>query len=119
MFGNIDKDASNVPVLSAVSGRHGKTGVPTADLTGQGGWCELEKVVDPDFGYEFLIRFFVRATGRLAVTVRTSEVEQVFCTSVAGGAITVADLTQADPAFVETTLDEVRGVNATVAKIVR
>ncbi len=119
IFGNIDKDASNVPILSAVTGRHAKTGLPTADVTGQGGWCELEKVVDPEFGYEFLVRFFLRATGRLAVTLRTSEVEQVFCTSVAGGAIIFVDLTEADPAFVEVTLDEVRALNATVGKIIR
>jgi hypothetical protein len=119
VFGNIDKDASNVPVLSTVTGRHAKTGLPTADLTGQGGFCTLEKVTDPDFGYEFLVRFFVRATGRLAVTLRTSEVEQVFCTSQAGGAITFANLTQSDPSFVEVTLDEVRALNATVAKIIR
>ncbi len=119
IFGNIDKDAKNVPVLSPATGRHAKTGLPTADVTGQGGWCELEKVADPDFGYEFLVRFFVRATGRLAVTLRTSEVEQVFCTSEAGGAITFADLTQPDPAFVEVTLDEVAVLNATVAKIIR
>ena len=119
VFGNIDKDASNVPTLSPVTGRHARTGLPTADLTGQGGFCSLERVSDPDFGYEFLVRFFVRATGRLAVTVRTSEVEQVFCTSEAGGAITFADLTQSDPAFVDVTLDEVRGLNATVGKIVR
>jgi hypothetical protein len=119
IFGNIDKDASNVPVLSPATGKFFKTGLPTADVTGQGGWCELEKVTDPDFGYEFLIRFFVRATGRLAVTLRTSEVEQVFCTSVAGGAITYADLTEPDPAFVEVTLDEARALNATVGKIIR
>jgi Ca2+-binding RTX toxin-like protein len=119
IFGNIDKDANNVPVLSPATGRHAKTGLPTADVTNQGGWCELEKVTDPDFGYDFLVRFFVRATGRLAVTLRTSEVEQVFCTSVAGGAITFADLTQPDPAFVNVTLDDVRALNATVAKIIR
>ncbi len=63
--------------------------------------------------------FTLRATGRLAVTVRTSQVEQVFCTSEAGGAITVADLTQPDPAFVEVTLDEVRELSTTVGKIIR
>lgn len=119
IFGNIDKDGSNVPVLSPATGKFSKTGLPTADVTNQGGWCELEKVTDPDFGYQFLVRFFLRANGRLAVTLRTSDVEQVFCTSVAGGAITYADLTQPDPEFVEVTLDEVRAINATVGKIIR
>jgi hypothetical protein len=119
IFGNIDKDADNVPVLSPATGRHAKTGLPTADLTSQGGFCTLERVLDPDFGYEFLVRFFIRATGRLAVTLRTSQVEQVFCTSEAGRAITFADLTQPDPAFVEVTPDEVHALNATVAKIIR
>jgi hypothetical protein len=119
VFGNIDKDASNVPTLSSATGRHAKTGLPTADLTSQGGFCTLEKVTDPDFGYEFLVRFFVRATGRLAVTLRTSQVEQVFCTSEAGGAITFADLTRPDAAFIERTLGEVRALNPTVAKIAR
>jgi hypothetical protein len=119
IFGTIDKDASNVPVLSSVTGRHAKSGLPTADLTGQGGFCTLERVTDPDFGYEFLVRFFLRATGRLAVTLRTSKVEQVFCTSEAGRAITFADLTRPDPEFVEITPDEARALNATVAKIIR
>lgn len=119
VFGNVDKDGNNVPVLSSTTGRYAKTGLPTADLTGQGGFCTLERVTDPDFGYEFLVRFFIRATGRLAVTLRTSEVEQVFCTSEAGGAITFADLTKPDPAFVERTVEEVRRLNPTVAKIIR
>jgi Ca2+-binding RTX toxin-like protein len=119
ILGNVDKDASNVPVLAPATGRYAKTGLPTADLTGQGGFCTIDTVESPDFGYEFLIRFFLRATGRLAVTMRTSEVEQVFCTSQAGGAITFADLTGANPVFVEVSLDQVRARNAVVGKIVR
>ena len=58
--------------------------------------------------------FFVRSTGALAVTVRQAEVEQVFCTSQAGGAVTFADLTLAELAFVEVPLDQVRTLNPTV-----
>ena len=119
IFGNIDRDASNVPIVSPTTGRHAKTGLPTADLTNQGGFCTLKRVQDPDFGYQFLVRFFVRASGNLAVTVRTSEVEQVYCTSQAGGQITFADLTDADPQFVVVDLDEVKQINPTVGRIIR
>jgi hypothetical protein len=64
--------------------------VPTANVSGQGGFCTVEAAPSGS-GYEFLVRFFARATGNLAVTLRTRDVEQVFCTSVAGGAITFAD----------------------------
>jgi hypothetical protein len=93
VFGNIDRDASNIPIVSPATGRHEKTGLPSADVTGQGGFCTLDDVRGQGSGYEFLVRFFARATGNLLVTVRTAEVEQVFCTSQAGGAITFADLT--------------------------
>jgi hypothetical protein len=119
IFGNIDRDASNIPIISPTTGRHAKTGIPTANVTGQGGWCELERVEDPDAGYQFLVRFIVRATGNLAVTVRTVDVEQVYCTSVPGGQITFADLTAANPDFVVVSLDEVKKINPTVAKIIR
>jgi Ca2+-binding RTX toxin-like protein len=119
VFGNIDRDANNIPVISPTTGRHAKTGIPTADVTNQGGFCELERVQDPDFGYQFLIRFFVRATGNLAVTVRTLDVEQVYCTSAAGGQITFADLTATDPQFEVVSLDDVKRINPQVGKIIR
>ena len=119
IFGNIDRDAANIPVISPTTGRHAKTGIPTANVTGQGGFCTLERVEDPDAGYQFLVRFFLRATGNLAVTVRTAGVEQMYCTSEAGGEITFADLTAPDPAFVVVSLDEVKDINATVGKIIR
>jgi Ca2+-binding RTX toxin-like protein len=119
VFGNIDRDASNIPIISPATGRHAKTGLPSADVTGQGGFCELEDVRGQELGYDFLIRFLVRATGNLAVTVRTAEVEQMFCTSEAGGAITFADLTDPNPEFVEVSLDEVAELNALVRKIIR
>lgn len=121
VFATIDRDqTTNVPILSSVTGRHRSTGLPTADATNQGGFCEIEAVADPaSRGFEFLVRFFSRSSGALLVTVRTRDVEQLYCTSEAGGAITFADLTAADPAFVEVSLDEVADLNATVAKIIR
>jgi hypothetical protein len=117
IFGVIDRDITNVPTLTGTAPgfRHG---VPTANVSGQGGFCTLEQV-DDSLGYEFLVRFFVRATRALAVTIRTSEVEQVFCTSEAGGQITFADLTVTNPAFVVVTPEEVKRLNHTVARIIR
>jgi len=118
VFGVIDRDGDNVPTLTgSVPGF--ADGVPTANVTRQGGFCTLESVDDPTLGYEFLVRFFVRATGALAVTIRLAEVEQVFCTSEAGGQITFADLTESDPQFVEVGLDEVEDLNRIVAEIIR
>jgi len=121
VFGNIDRDANNVPTLSPVEGIHSSTGLPTADVTNQGGFCTLEPVPDDaGLGFAFLVRFFVRAAGNLAVTVRLSDdVEQVFCTSQAGGAITFADLRAEYPAFVEVSLGEVQQLNPTVYQIIR
>ena len=43
VFGTIDRDAvTNVPIISPVDGRHAETGLPTANVTGQGGFCRLE-----------------------------------------------------------------------------
>ena len=109
----IDRDADNVPTLDA------ETGLPTAEVTGSPGFCTIEPVQDPDLGFEFLARFFVRATGNLAVTVRLKGVEQVFCTSEAGGEITFADLTAPDPQFEVISLEDVENLNPRVAKIIR
>jgi Ca2+-binding RTX toxin-like protein len=119
IFGNIDRDANNIPIISPTTGRHAKTGIPTADVTGQGGFCTVERVDDPDAGYQFLVRFFIRATGNLAVTLRTVDVEQVYCTSEGGREITFADLTSEKPDFFVVSLDEVKKINPTVAKIIR
>jgi hypothetical protein len=120
VFGTVDRDADNVPILSPVTGLHSQTGLPTANVSGQGGFCRLERVADPTGrGFEFLVRFFVRATGNLAVTIRTRDVEQVFCTSEAGGAITFADLTGPAPAFGEVDPGTVESLNPEVAKIIR
>ena len=120
VFGTIDRDAQNVPILSPVDGRHSDTGLPTADVTNQGGFCTLEAVADPEArGFEFLVRFFSKANNNLLVTVRTRDVEQVFCTTQNGAGITFADLTQPDPAFVEVALGDVNGLNADVARMIR
>jgi len=92
VMGAIDRDAHNVPVISPATGRYKRTGLPTADVTGQNGFCTLEDVRDQDLGYDFLVRFFLKSTGALAVTMRVAEVEQVFCTSRTAAAITFADL---------------------------
>jgi hypothetical protein len=118
VFGNIDRDANNKPTLSEPKEGF-PHGVPTADVTGQGGFCRLERVEDPNFGFEWLARFFVRTTGALAVTIRLAEVEQVFCTSEAGGQITYADLTKPEPQFVVVSLEQVAEFNPIVALIIR
>lgn len=116
VFGVTDRSAG-VPVLSApVPGF--PFGVPTANVSGQGGFCTVELAPEGS-GYDALIRFFARATGNLAVTVRTRDVEQVFCTSVAGGSITFADLRQNAPSFVIVSQDEVETLNPIVGFMVR
>ncbi|MGI9333242.1 MAG: hypothetical protein ACR2RL_08815 [Gammaproteobacteria bacterium] len=119
VFGVIDRDSYDVPILTPTWGAHKKTGLPSADLTGSPGFCRIERVEDPDFGFDFLVRFFVRASGNQAVTVRLRDVEQVFCTSEAGGRITFADLTHPYPYFVEVSRHDVAKLNYTVFKIVR
>ena len=121
VFGTLDRDPdTNVPILSHVSGRHAKTGLPTADVTEQGGFCTLEAVHDPDArGFDFLVRFFSKANGNLLVTVRTRDVEQVFCTAQNSAEVTFADLTESNPAFAVVTLDAVQRLNADVARMIR
>lgn len=119
IFGLIDRDANNVPTLTPVNGVFKKTGVPTADVSGSPGFCRLEYVGDTHLGFDFLIRFFVRATGDLAVTIRLKDVEQVFCTSEYGGQITFADLTDDHPQFVEVDAYQIEEINRTVAQIIR
>jgi Ca2+-binding RTX toxin-like protein len=121
VFGTIDRDpTTNVPILSPVDGRHAETGLPTANVTNQGGFCTLERVQDPAVrGFDFLVRFFSKANGNLLVTVRTRDVEQVFCTAQNAAVATFADLTQPKPDFVEISLDDVRGRNSDVARMIR
>jgi hypothetical protein len=119
VFGVIDRDANNVPTLSGpVPGF--PRGVPTAEVTDSPGFCTLERIGERNsLNYDFLVRFFVRSTGALAVTIRVEDTEQVFCTSEAGGAITFADLTQDNPEFEEVSLGEVRALNPDVRRIIR
>ncbi|HTO07971.1 MAG TPA: hypothetical protein VMR86_13050 [Myxococcota bacterium] len=121
VFGTIDRDpTTNVPVLSPVSGRHARTGLPSANVSGQAGFCTLDAVQDPATrGFDFLVRFFSKATGNLLVTVRVRDVEQVFCTAPDSAAITFADLTQPKPDFVEVSADEVRRLNEDVSRMIR
>jgi Ca2+-binding RTX toxin-like protein len=120
VFGTIDSDANDVPILSRVDGRHAATGLPTANVTGQGGFCAVEAVQDPAArGFDFLVRFFSKANGNLLVTVRTRDVEQVFCTAQDSAAVAFADLTAPKPDFVDIALDAVHDLNADVARIIR
>ena len=117
VFGVIDVNANNVPTLSG-RGRGYPYGLPTADVTGSPGFCRLEPAGQQG-NFDFLVRFFVRETGDLAVTIRLADVEQVFCTSRAGGQITYANLTQANPRFVTVSRGEVANLNRTVGRIIR
>ena len=121
VFGTLDRDGvTNVPLLFPVAGRHADTGLPTANVSGQGGFCTVEAVEDPVArGFDFLVRFFSKATGNLAVTVRTRDVEQVFCTAQDAAAITFADLTGPKPDFEIVPLDVVGELNADVARMIR
>ena len=117
VFGVIDVNADNVPTLTDPDPGY-PYGLPTADVTGSPGFCRVEPAGQQG-NFDFLARFFVRETGDLAVTIRLADVEQVFCTSRAGGQITYADLTQANPQFVTVSRDEVANLNRTVWRIIR
>jgi len=89
-------------------------GIPTANVSGQSTSCTIEDSPLPE--YEHLVRFR-GAAGNLVVTVRVSEVEQVFCSQ--GGAITFADLRLPSPAFVPVSQQEVETLNPLVAAMIR
>ncbi len=89
-------------------------GIPTADVSGQSNFCTIEDSPSP--GYQYLIRFRGTA-GNLIVTVRVSEVEQVFCSQ--GGEITFADLTVPLPSFVVVSQQEVTHLNSLVGAMIR
>jgi Ca2+-binding RTX toxin-like protein len=117
VFGVIDIDGRNVPTLSKPVGGF-PYGVPTAAVKKSPGFCKVTRA-GQQANFDFLVRFFVRETGDLAVTIRLADVEQVFCTSKAGGQITFADLTRSKPRFVNVSRGEVADLNPTVARIVR
>jgi hypothetical protein len=91
-------------------------GIPTADVSGLVQHCTVEPSPSP--GYDYLIRFR-GATGNIIVTVRVTDVEQVFCPSEQGGRIAFADLTAPAPAFVDVSQQEVETLNPTVASMIR
>lgn len=119
VFGVIDRDQNNVPILMPAGGRFVETGLPSVEVTGSPGFCRLEAIEDSELGFDFLVTFFVRASGNQAVTVRLKDVEQVFCTSEAGGQITYANLRDEYPSFVEVSQTEVRRLNSVVDEMIR
>ena len=120
VFATVDRDGI-VPLLSkSVPGF--PNGIPSANATGQNGFCTLEQIPgDSSLGYAFLVRFFSKAAGNaLLATVRVDDdVEQVFCTADRAAEITFADLTEASPAFVTVSLEEVAQINNIVGNIIR
>jgi hypothetical protein len=115
VFGVIDRNAAGVP--TAGGSAPGFAVIPTANVSGQGGFCTVERSADPS--YEFLVRFFLRATGALAVTVRLVGVERLICTSQPGGQITFADLTAATPQFIIVTREQVEQADPVLGRIIR
>ena len=120
VVGLIDRDPANsaLPLLSNPTNGY-PHGRPSVNVSGINGFCTLERVDDPDLGYEFLVRFFVRSTGNLAVTMRLSEVEQVYCPGLTPGEIVFADLTRDTPQFATVALKQVPHLNENVAPIIR
>jgi hypothetical protein len=120
LVGLIDRDPANnaLPLLSNPTNAY-PHGRPAVNVSGTNGFCTVERVEDPDLGYEFLARFFVRSTGVLAVTIRLAEVEQVICPGVTPGEIVFADLTRDNPQFVTVSLDQLQRLNQNVAQMVR
>jgi hypothetical protein len=122
VFGTTDRQATPDPqtgvrlptLLSGVEGF--PQGIPTADVSGQTQHCTVERSPSP--GYDYLVRFR-GPTGNLIVTVRVSNVEQVFCSSNEGAGIAFADLTLPSPAFVDVSQQEVETLNPVVAAMIR
>ncbi len=123
IFGSTDREEVADPstgvrlptLLFGVSGF--PQGIPTANVSGLANFCTLE--ASPSPGYEHLVRFRGRAASNIIVTVRVSEVEQVFCTSQAGGSIAFADLRDPSPAFVVVSQQEVETLNPLVGAMIR
>jgi hypothetical protein len=122
VFGTTDRQAvpdpqTGVRLATLLSGVPGfPQGIPTADVSGQLQHCSVERSPLP--GYDFLVRFRGPA-GNIIVTVRVSEVEQVFCSSEEGAGIAFADLTLPSPAFVDVSQGEVETLNPLVAAMIR
>jgi hypothetical protein len=115
IFGATDRDAAEAGGVRLTFGVPGfPQGIPTADVSGLTQFCTLE--VSPLPGYQFLVRF-KGAAGNIIVTVRVSDVEQVFCSQ--GGSIAYADLTVPSPAFVVVSHQEVEALNSLVGAMIR
>jgi hypothetical protein len=120
IFGATDRDvipdpATNFRLPTLRFGVPGfPQGIPTANVSGLSNFCTIEDSPSP--GYQSLVRFR-GAAGNLVVTVRVSEVEQVFCSQ--GGGIAFADLTLPSPGFVPVSLQEVEALNPLVAAMIR
>jgi Ca2+-binding RTX toxin-like protein len=91
-------------------------GIPTANVSNQPQHCTIEPSPLPN--YDFLVRFRGPANN-IIVTVRVRDVEQVYCTSVNGGAIAFADLTLPSPGFVDVSHSFVETLNPLVAAMIR
>ena len=90
-------------------------GIPTANVSGLTNFCTLENSPSPE--YQYLVRFR-GAAGNIIVTVRVSQVEQVFC-SQGGGSIAFADLTAPSPTFVVVSQQDVASLNSLVGAMIR
>jgi hypothetical protein len=113
VFGTIDRDpTTNVPVLSPVSGRHAKPGPPTANVNATAALRTETHVQDgSSTGFEFL-RFFEEQR-QPAGHHSHHDVSRCSAPAQDSAAITFADLTQPEPAFVEVSADEVKHLNPT------
>jgi hypothetical protein len=122
IFGATDRDAvpdpkTGVRLPTLTFGVDGfPQGIPTADVSGLSQHCTVERGGSTRFDY--LVRFR-GAAGNIIVTVRVSEVEQVFCPSEGGAGIAFADLTLASPVFLDVSQDEVEILNPLVGAMVR
>jgi hypothetical protein len=120
VFGATDRDsipdaATSVRLPTLRFGVAGfPQGIPTADVSGLSNFCTIDD--SPSRGYQSLVRFR-NAVGSLIVTVRVTEVEQVFCSQDRG--LALADLTQPSPVFVPVSLQDIEALNPVVAAMIR
>jgi hypothetical protein len=123
IFGATDREAVADPatgvrlpaLLFGVAGF--PQGITTADVSGLGNFCTVE--ASPSPGYQFLVRFRSIATGNIIVTVRLTDVEQVFCTGQSGASLAFADLTAQSPGFDVVSLPKVQVLNPLVGAMIR
>ena len=122
VFGGTDREAvpepeTGVRLPTLLHGVEGfPQGIPTADVSGLPQHCTVEPSPLP--GYDYLVRFR-GAVGNIIITMRVSEVEQVFCPSRDGAGIAFADLTLPSPFFVDVSQAGVETLNPLVAAMIR